>query len=40
VQDYLGLRSARSVLRFVGEASPDNPNTERFTALWGEAGGG
>lgn len=40
VQDYLGLRSARSVLRFVGEASPDNPNAERFTALWGEAGGG
>jgi len=40
VQDYLGLRSARSVLRFVGEASPDEPNAERFTALWGEAGGG
>jgi len=40
VQDYLGLRSARSVLRFVGEASLDNPNAERFTALWGEAGGG
>lgn len=40
VQDYLGLRSARSVLRFVGEAPPDDPNAERFTALWGEAGGG
>ena len=40
VQDYLGLRSARSVLRFIGEAPPDNPNAERFTALWGEAGGG
>ena len=44
VQDYLGLRSARSVLRFVGEASPDNPNAERFTpllhTLGGEAGGG
>ena len=40
VQDYLGLRSARSVLRFVGEAPADNPNAERFTALWGEAGGG
>ena len=40
VQDYLGLRSARSVLRFVGEAPPEDPNAERFTALWGEAGGG
>lgn len=44
VQDYLGLRSARSVLRFVGEAPPEDPNAERFTALLqtlgGEAGGG
>ena len=39
VQDYLGLRTARSVLRFVGEGSPDSPNAERFAALWGEARG-
>ena len=40
VQDYLGLRTARSVLRFVAEASPESLKAERFTELWGEAGGG
>jgi type 1 fimbriae regulatory protein FimB len=33
IQDYLGLRTARSVLRFVPEASPDD-GAERFTGLW------
>ena len=44
VQDYLGLRTARSVLRFAGESSPGSPSAERFSALvhtlGGEAGGG
>lgn len=35
VQEYLCLRTARSVLRFVGKASSDDPNAERFMALWG-----
>jgi len=35
VQDYLGLRTARSVLRFVAEA-PESLKAERFTELWGE----
>ena len=37
VQDYLGLRTARSVLRFVPESSPENQRAERFTTLWREA---
>ena len=40
VQDYLGLRTARSVLRFVGEKPPEGADAERFSGLWGEAGGG
>ena len=40
VQDYLGLRTARSVLRFVPESAPDGQKAERFTNLWGEARGG
>lgn len=34
VQDYLGLRTARSVLRFVPELSPEGRRPERFTGLW------
>jgi site-specific recombinase XerD len=37
VQDYLGLRTARSVLRFVPEQPPENQRAERFTILWREA---
>ena len=37
VQDYLGLRTARSVLRFVPESPPENQRAERFTILWTEA---
>ena len=40
VQDYLGLRTARSVLKFVGEKPPEGADAERFSGLWGEAGGG
>lgn len=40
VQDYLGLRTARSVLRFVGEKPPEGAGAERFSGLWGEVGGG
>lgn len=43
VQDYLGLRTARSVLRFAGESSPETPTADRFSALvhtlGGKAGG-
>jgi site-specific recombinase XerD len=37
VQDYLGLRTARSVLRFVPESPPENQRAERFKILWREA---
>ena len=37
VQDYLGLRTARSVLRFVPESPPENQRAERFTLLGREA---
>jgi site-specific recombinase XerD len=37
VQDYLGLRTARSVLRFVPEPPPEVEKVERFTGLWREA---
>ena len=40
VQDYLGLRTARSVLKFVGEKPLEGADAERFSGLWGEAGGG
>ena len=40
VQDYLGLRTARSVLKFVGEKPPEGADAKRFSGLWGEAGGG
>jgi hypothetical protein len=40
VQDYLGLRTARSVLRFVPESAPGEQKAERFSNLWGEARGG
>lgn len=38
VQDYLGLRTARSVLRFVPESAPENQREDRFTMLWGASG--
>ncbi len=34
VQDYLGLRTARSVLRFVPDAGPKAQEAERFAGLW------
>ncbi len=40
VQDYLGLRTARSVLKFVGEKPAEGADAQRFSGLWGEAGGG
>ena len=40
VQDYFGLRTVRSVLRFMPESAPDGQKAERFTNLWGEARGG
>ena len=37
VQDYLGLRTARSILRFVPEQVPERQRADRFTNLWREA---
>lgn len=37
IQDYLGLRTARSVLRFVPEPEPMAQEAGRFTGLWEEA---
>lgn len=39
VQDYLGLRTARSVLRFVPETPAGSQPAERYTRLWREVGG-
>ncbi|MEZ5314450.1 MAG: tyrosine-type recombinase/integrase [Thermoanaerobaculia bacterium] len=38
VQDYLGLRTARSVLKFV-EKPAEGADAQRVSGLWGEAGG-
>ena len=37
IQDYLGLRSARSALRFVSPPGDDGPERDRFAGLWTES---
>jgi type 1 fimbriae regulatory protein FimB len=37
IQDYLGLRSARSALRFVSPAGDGGSGGDRFAGLWTES---
>lgn len=38
IQDYLGLKTARSVLRFVPESNVEGQQVDRYSELWGGLG--